>query len=217
MKEKYLKTISLVLIVINTIAMFLLVGMPKDHTNRYHFTDHEIRPHYDAVYAPRQDMTLTDSHGNNVYVTRESRIGTQKDNIDSIEYGKEEKWYSIFLIEPSYIYLDLTIEDLYDYNRFEDITEQVRQEGKVISEQENEEGLKKFNRYMRKERLWFLFPWDYIPYYIFGAVAALLAFALWFSVYKREKYYFVSVCLIILSIVKIAGIVYYYANPSFCR
>ena len=213
MKEKCLKTISLVLIVINTLAMFLLVGMPKSHTNRLHFTDDPIQPYYyDAVYAPVKDMTVSDYQGNVIEVTKDTRIGVSN-LILTIEESLEGKMYSILLIDPSNKALDLKMEDLNDDSRFEDITEQVRNGEKSIYE----EGLKKYKRYMLKERLWFLFPWEYFAYYIVAAIPALLAFALWYSIHKRNKYLLVSISLILLSFVKIVWIVYFYANPTFCR
>ena len=225
MKEKYLKIICLVLIVINTIAMFLLIGMPKTHTNRLHFTDDIIRPHNDkitvpgspeAVYSPLQDIELTDNNGNKVFLFKGTRIAAGVYYENSLD-GKNIERFSVSLLDPPYTSLDIKKEDLYDFSKFEDVTEKVRQEEKELYDRQIEEGHKKFDRYMFKERFWFLYPVEYGGYYILGLIPALMVFALWFSIYKRNKYMLVTISLIILSAVKIAGIVYYYAHPTFCR
>lgn len=225
MKEKYLKIICLVLIVINAIAMFLLIGMPKAHTNQHHFTDDIIRPHNDkntvpgspeAVYSPLQDIELTGNNGNKVFLFKGTRIATKIYYENSLD-GKNVEQFSVFLLDSPNTSLDIKKEDLYDFSKFEDVTEQVRQEEKENTAREYEEGLKKFDRYMFKERFWFLFPIEYGGYYILGLIPALIVFALWFLIYKRNKYMLVTISLIILSAVKIAGIVYCYANPTFCR
>ena len=100
-----------------------------------------------------------------------------------------------------------------DPDKFENISELYKQE----QDEKRREGEAEFNKYMMRKRLWFFFPAEHLLHYMVGLLFAGISFAVGIALYKnRYNVKGNTVFFSVLSLIKIAGIVYFYLHPVFC-
>ena len=104
---------------------------------------------------------------------------------------------------------------LQDKNCFENITRQELQEQRA-KDPRYAEADKKFSEYMLKQRLWVFCPQEYPWNYFMGLIVSVFSVILGVSLYRNKSYEIMCGLLPLLSILKIAGIIYFYLNPLFC-
>ena len=70
------KHLCRILITLNAIALFWIVGAPKMYINEFHFHEARLPQYYELteVYIPREDMTFRSVEGENIRVPAGSRI-----------------------------------------------------------------------------------------------------------------------------------------------
>ena len=197
---------------INVIASFLLFGMPKFLTCEHHFIG--LIENCDA-YLSRQDLVLTDAEGNEISILKDTRVYIHHFYGDvSILGGTEPevKTVSAWTEEP-HARFEISIEELEDPEKFENISELYKQE----QDEKRREGEEEFNKYMMRKRLWFFFPAEHLLHYAVGLLFAGIALAVGIAL-TRNKYNVKgnTVFFSVLSLIKIAGIIYFYIHPVFC-
>ena len=202
-----------IVLTINVIASFLLFGMPKFLTCEHHFIG--IIGNYDA-YLSRQDLVLTDAEGNEISILKDTRVYIHHfygDDVSIIGGTEPEvKTVSAWTEEP-HARFEISIEELEDPDKFENISELYKQE----QDEKRREGEAEFNKYMMRKRLWFFFPAEHLLHYMVGLLFAGISFAVGIALYKNR--YNVKGNIVFfsaLSLIKIAGIVYFYIHPIFC-
>lgn len=203
-----------IVLAINVIASFLLFGMPKFLTCEHHFIG--LIDNCDA-YLSRQDLVLTDAEGNEISILKDTRVyihhvyesvrGTA-----GIESEEQEKNVSAWTEEP-HARFDISIEELEDPEKFENVSDLYKQE----QDEKRREGEAEFNKYMVRKRLWFFFPAEHLLHYMVGLLFAGISVAVGIALYKnRYNVKGNTVFFSALSLIKIAGIVYFYLHPVFC-
>ena len=202
-----------IVLTINVIASFLLFGMPKFLTCEHHFIG--IIGNYDA-YLSRQDLVLTDAEGNEISILKDTRVYIHHfygDDVSIIGGTEPEvKTVSAWTEEP-HARFEISIEELEDPDKFENISELYKQE----QDEKRREGEAEFNKYMMRKRLWFFFPAEHLLHYMVGLLFAGISFAVGIALYKnRYNVKGNTVFFSVLSLIKIAGIVYFYLHPVFC-
>lgn len=202
-----------IVLTINVIASFLLFGMPKFLTCEHHFIG--IIGNYDA-YLSRQDLVLTDAEGNEISILKDTRVYIHHfygDDVSIIGGTEPEvKTVSAWTEEP-HARFEISIEELEDPDKFENISELYKQE----QDEKRREGEAEFNKYMMRKRLWFFFPAEHLLHYMVGLLFAGISFAVGIALYKnRYNVKGNTVFFSVLSLLKIAGIVYFYLHPVFC-
>lgn len=202
-----------IVLTINVIASFLLFGMPKFLTCEHHFIG--LIENCDA-YLSRQDLVLTDAEGNEISILKDTRVFIHHfygDDVSIIGGTEPEvKTVSAWTEEP-HARFEISIEELEDPDKFENISELYKQE----QDEKRREGEAEFNKYMMRKRLWFFFPAEHLLHYMVGLLFAGISFAVGIALYKNS--YNVkgnTVFFSVLSLIKIAGIVYFYIHPIFC-
>ena len=124
----------------------------------------------------------------------------------------EVKTVSAWTEEP-HARFEISIEELEDPEKFENISELYKQE----QDAKRREGEAEFNKYMMRKRLWFFFPAEHLLHYMVGLLFAGISFAVGIALYKnRYNVKGNTVFFSVLSLIKIAGIVYFYLHPVFC-
>ena len=202
-----------IVLTINVIASFLLFGMPKFLTCEHHFIG--LIENCDA-YLSRQDLVLTDAEGNEISILKDTRVYIHHfygDDVSIIGGTEPEvKTVSAWTEEP-HARFDISIEELEDPEKFENISELYKQE----QDEKRREGEAEFNKYMMRKRLWFFFPAEHLLHYMVGLLFAGISFAVGIALYKnRYNVKGNTVFFSALSLIKIAGIVYFYLHPVFC-
>ena len=202
-----------IVLTINVIASFLLFGMPKFLTCEHHFIG--LIENCDA-YLSRQDLVLTDAEGNEISIHKDTRVYIHHfygDDVSIIGGTEPEvKTVSAWTEEP-HARFEISIEELEDPDKFENISELYKQE----QDEKRREGEAEFNKYMMRKRLWFFFPAEHLLHYIVGLLFAGISFAVGIALYKnRYNVKGNTVFFSVLSLIKIAGIVYFYLHPVFC-
>ena len=202
-----------IVLVINVIASFLLFGMPKFLTCEHHFIG--LIENCDA-YLSRQDLVLTDAEGNEISILKDTRVYIHHfygDDVSIIGGTEPEvKTVSAWTEEP-HARFEISIEELEDPDKFENISELYKQE----QDEKRREGEAEFNKYMMRKRLWFFFPAEHLLHYMVGLLFAGISFAVGIALYKnRYNVKGNTVFFSALSLIKIAGIVYFYLHPVFC-
>ena len=202
-----------IVLTINVIASFLLFGMPKFLTCEHHFIG--IIGNYDA-YLSRQDLVLTDAEGNEISILKDTRVYIHHfygDDVSIIGGTEPEvKTVSAWTEEP-HARFDISIEELEDPEKFENVSDLYKQE----QDEKRREGEAEFNKYMMRKRLWFFFPAEHLLHYMVGLLFAGISFAVGIALYKnRYNVKGNTVFFSVLSLIKIAGIVYFYLHPVFC-
>ena len=202
-----------IVLTINVIASFLLFGMPKFLTCEHHFIG--LIENCDA-YLSRQDLVLTDAEGNEISILKDTRVYIHHfygDDVSIIGGTEPEvKTVSAWTEEP-HARFEISIEELEDPEKFENISELYKQE----QDEKRREGEAEFNKYMMRKRLWFFFPAEHLLHYIVGLLFAGISFAVGIALYKnRYNVKGNTVFFSVLSLIKIAGIVYFYLHPVFC-
>ena len=202
-----------IVLTINVIASFLLFGMPKFLTCEHHFIG--LIENCDA-YLSRQDLVLTDAEGNEISILKDTRVYIHHfygDDVSIIGGTEPEvKTVSAWTEEP-HARFEISIEELEDPEKFENISELYKQE----QDEKRREGEAEFNKYMMRKRLWFFFPAEHLLHYMVGLLFAGLSFAVGVALYKnRYNVKGNTVFFSVLSLIKIAGIVYFYLHPVFC-
>ena len=202
-----------IVLTINVIASFLLFGMPKFLTCEHHFIG--LIENCDA-YLSRQDLVLTDAEGNEISILKDTRVYIHHfygDDVSIIGGTEPEvKTVSAWTEEP-HARFEISIEELEDPDKFENISELYKQE----QDEKRREGEAEFNKYMMRKRLWFFFPAEHLLHYMVGLLFAGISLAVGIALYKNRYnvkgniVFFSALCLI-----KIAGIVYFYLHPVFC-
>lgn len=202
-----------IVLTINVIASFLLFGMPKFLTCEHHFIG--LIENCDA-YLSRQDLVLTDAEGNEISILKDTRVYIHHfygDDVSIIGGTEPEvKTVSAWTEEP-HARFEISIEELEDPDKFENISELYKQE----QDEKRREGESEFNKYMMRKRLWFFFPAEHLLHYMVGLLFAGISFAVGIALYKNR--YNVKGNIVFfsaLSLIKIAGIVYFYLHPIFC-
>lgn len=203
-----------IVLTINVIASFLLFGMPKFLTCEQHFIDLSRET---EAYLSRQDLVLTDTDGNEISIPKGTRfyldyIDYLIRTIDVLEPAENDNTLSVLTEEPNARF-EISVEELEDPDKFENITELYMQE----LDEKRREGEAEFNKYMMRKRLWFFFPAEHLLHYMVGLLFAGLSFAVGIALYKNR--YNVKGNIVFfsaLSLIKIAGIVYFYIHPIFC-
>ena len=202
-----------IVLTINVIASFLLFGMPKFLTCEHHFIG--LIENCDA-YLSRQDLVLTDAEGNEISILKDTRVYIHHfygDDVSIIGGTEPEvKTVSAWTEEP-HARFEISIEELEDPDKFENISELYKQE----QDEKRREGEAEFNKYMMRKRLWFFFPAEHLLHYMVGLLFAGISFAVGIALYKNR--YNVKGNIVFcsaLSLIKIAGIVYFYIHPIFC-
>ncbi len=202
-----------IVLTINVIASFLLFGMPKFLTCEHHFIG--LIENCDA-YLSRQDLVLTDAEGNEISILKDTRVYIHHfygDDVSIIGGTEPEvKTVSAWTEEP-HARFEISIEELEDPEKFENISELYKQE----QDEKRREGEAEFNKYMMRKRLWFFFPAEHLLHYMVGLLFAGISFAVGIALYKnRYNVKGNTVFFSVLSLIKIAGIVYFYLHPVFC-
>lgn len=202
-----------IVLTINVIASFLLFGMPKFLTCEHHFIG--LIENCDA-YLSRQDLVLTDAEGNEISILKDTRVYIHHfygDDVSIIGGTEPEvKTVSAWTEEP-HARFEISIEELEDPEKFENISELYKQE----QDEKRREGEAEFNKYMMRKRLWFFFPAEHLLHYMVGLLFAGISFAVGIAMYKnRYNVKGNTVFFSALSLIKIAGIVYFYLHPVFC-
>ena len=202
-----------IVLTINVIASFLLFGMPKFLTCEHHFIG--LIENCDA-YLSRQDLVLTDAEGNEISILKDTRVYIHHfygDDVSIIGGTEPEvKTVSAWTEEP-HARFDISIEELEDPDKFENISELYKQE----QDEKRREGEAEFDKYMMRKRLWFFFPAEHLINFMVGLLFAVLSFAIGIALYKnRYNVKGNTVFFSVLSLIKIAGIVYFYIHPIFC-
>lgn len=202
-----------IVLTINVIASFLLFGMPKFLTCEHHFIG--LIENCDA-YLSRQDLVLTDAEGNEISILKDTRVYIHHfygDDVSIIGGTEPEvKTVSAWTEEP-HARFEISIEELEDPEKFENISELYKQE----QDEKRREGEAEFNKYMMRKRLWFFFPAEHLLHYMVGLLFAGISFAVGIALYKnRYNVKGNTVFFSALSLIKIAGIVYFYIHPIFC-
>lgn len=202
-----------IVLTINVIASFLLFGMPKFLTCEHHFIG--LIENCDA-YLSRQDLVLTDAEGNEISILKDTRVYIHHfygDDVSIIGGTEPEvKTVSAWTEEP-HARFDISIEELEDPDKFENVSDLYKQE----QDEKRREGEAEFNKYMMRKRLWFFFPAEHLLHYMVGLLFAGISFAVGIALYKNR--YNVKGNIVFfsaLSLIKIAGIVYFYLHPVFC-
>ena len=202
-----------IVLTINVIASFLLFGMPKFLTCEHHFIG--LIENCDA-YLSRQDLVLTDAEGNEISILKDTRVYIHHfygDDVSIIGGTEPEvKTVSAWTEEP-HARFEISIEELEDPDKFENISELYKQE----QDEKRREGEAEFDKYMMRKRLWFFFPAEHLINFMVGLLFAGLSFAVGIALYKNR--YNVKGNIVFfsaLSLIKIAGIVYFYLHPVFC-
>ena len=202
-----------IVLTINVIASFLLFGMPKFLTCEHHFIG--IIGNYDA-YLSRQDLVLTDAEGNEISILKDTRVYIHHfygDDVSIIGGTESEvKTVSAWTEEP-HARFEISIEELEDPEKFENVSDLYKQE----QDEKRREGEAEFDKYMMRKRLWFFFPAEHLINFMVGLLFAGLSFAIGIALYKnRYNVKGNTVFFSVLSLIKIAGIVYFYIHPIFC-
>ena len=202
-----------IVLTINVIASFLLFGMPKFLTCEHHFIG--LIENCDA-YLSRQDLVLTDAEGNEISILKDTRVYIHHfygDDVSIIGGTEPEvKTVSAWTEEP-HARFEISIEELEDPDKFENISELYKQE----QDEKRREGEAEFNKYMMRKRLWFFFTAEHLLHYMVGLLFAGISFAVGIALYKnRYNVKGNTVFFSVLSLIKIAGIVYFYLHPVFC-
>lgn len=202
-----------IVLTINVIASFLLFGMPKFLTCEHHFIG--LIENCDA-YLSRQDLVLTDAEGNEISIFKDTRVYIHHfygDDVSIIGGTEPEvKTVSAWTEEP-HARFEISVEELEDPEKFENISELYKQE----QDEKRREGEAEFNKYMMRKRLWFFFPAEHLLHYMVGLLFAGISFAVGIALYKnRYNVKGNTVFFSVLSLIKIAGIVYFYLHPVFC-
>ena len=202
-----------IVLTINVIASFLLFGMPKFLTCEHHFIG--LIENCDA-YLSRQDLVLTDAEGNEISILKDTRVYIHHfygDDVSIIGGTEPEvKTVSAWTEEP-HARFEISIEELEDPEKFENVSDLYKQE----QDEKRREGEAEFNKYMMRKRLWFFFPAEHLLHYMVGLLFAGISFAVGIALYKNR--YNVKGNIVFfsaLSLIKIAGIVYFYIHPIFC-
>lgn len=203
-----------IVLTINVIASFLLFGMPKFLTCEHHFIDPSRET---EAYLSRQDLVLTDTDGNEISIPKGTRfyldyIDYLTRTIDVFEPAENDNTLSVLTEEPNARF-EISVEELEDPDKFENITELYMQE----LDEKRREGEAEFDKYMMRKRLWFFFPAEHLLHYMVGLLFAGISFAVGVALYKnRYNVKGNTVFFSVLSLIKIAGIVYFYLHPIFC-
>ena len=202
-----------IVLTINVIASFLLFGMPKFLTCEHHFIG--LIENCDA-YLSRQDLVLTDAEGNEISILKDTRVYIHHfygDDVSIIGGTEPEvKTVSAWTEEP-HARFDISIEELEDPEKFENVSDLYKQE----QDEKRREGEAEFNKYMMRKRLWFFFPAEHLLHYMVGLLFAGISFAVGIALCKnRYNVKGNTVFFSALSLIKIAGIVYFYLHPVFC-
>lgn len=202
-----------IVLTINVIASFLLFGMPKFLTCEHHFIG--LIENCDA-YLSRQDLVLTDAEGNEISILKDTRVYIHHfygDDVNIIGGTEPEvKTVSAWTEEP-HARFEISVEELEDPDKFENISDLYKQE----QDEKRREGEAEFNKYMMRKRLWFFFPAEHLLHYMVGLLFAGISFVVGIALYKnRYNVKGNTVFFSVLSLIKIAGIVYFYLHPVFC-
>lgn len=202
-----------IVLTINVIASFLLFGMPKFLTCEHHFIG--LIENCDA-YLSRQDLVLTDAEGNEISILKDTRVYIHHfygDDVSIIGGTEPEvKTVSAWTEEP-HARFEISIEELEDPEKFENVSDLYKQE----QDEKRREGEAEFDKYMMRKRLWFFFPAEHLLHYMVGLLFAGISFAVGIALYKnRYNVKGNTVFFSALSLIKIAGIVYFYIHPIFC-
>ena len=202
-----------IVLTINVIASFLLFGMPKFLTCEHHFIG--LIENCDA-YLSRQDLVLTDAEGNEISILKDTRVYIHHfygDDVSIIGGTEPEvKTVSAWTEEP-HARFEISIEELEDPEKFENVSDLYKQE----QDEKRREGEAEFDKYMMRKRLWFFFPAEHLINFMVGLLFAGLSFAIGIALYKnRYNVKGNTVFFSVLSLIKIAGIVYFYLHPVFC-
>lgn len=202
-----------IVLTINVIASFLLFGMPKFLTCEHHFIG--LIENCDA-YLSRQDLVLTDAEGNEISILKDTRVYIHHfygDDVSIIGGTEPEvKTVSAWTEEPLARF-EISVEELEDPDKFENVSDLYKQE----QDEKRREGEAEFDKYMMRKRLWFFFPAEHLLHYMVGLLFAGISFAVGIALYKNR--YNVKGNMVFfsaLSLIKIAGIVYFYLHPVFC-
>ncbi len=202
-----------IVLTINVIASFLLFGMPKFLTCEHHFIG--LIDNCDA-YLSRQDLVLTDAEGNEISILKDTRVYIHHfygDDVSIIGGTEPEvKTVSAWTEEP-HARFEISIEELEDPEQFENVSDLYKQE----QDEKRREGEAEFDKYMMRKRLWFFFPAEHLLHYMVGLLFAGISVAVGIALYKnRYNVKGNTVFFSALSLIKIAGIVYFYLHPVFC-
>lgn len=220
-------------IVVNCLATFQFFGMPKFYTNKHHFTDMPIRPHYSNYYSPVKDMTVTAEDGTSYTITPNDRIATHdfdkiQEEIDRAMNGDssadkaktdENKMVNLYLLKDLYsskFVFKLKYKELNDPAKFKEITEQVDKEYKLAAALQQEKGEREYEEYMFNQKIWFVLPHKYIGNFIAGLLAAGFAFFINFLLSRKHPGW-AAVLALVMTGLKIMGIIYWYMNPWVCH
>lgn len=202
-----------IVLTINVIASFLLLGMPKFLTCEHHFIG--LIENCDA-YLSQEDLILTSTEGNEISISQGDRVYIHHfygDDVSIIGGTEPEvKTVSAWTEEP-HARFEISIEELENPDKFENISELY----KLEQDEKRREGEAEFNKYMMRKRLWFFFPAEHLLHYLVGLLFAGISFAVGVALYKnRYNVKGNTVFFSVLSLIKIAGIVYFYLHPVFC-
>jgi hypothetical protein len=209
------------LIVINAVLMFFFAGMPKFYLNKAHFYENIPleRSVYDT-YRTRVDIVLKDKNGKDVSLPSGTKIYTLDIYVldvlgDDPEVSKKEPQRISAHCDSPEVEFTMSKSYLQDKNCFENITRQELQEQRA-KDPRYAEADKKFSEYMLKQRLWVFYPQEYPWNYFMGLIVSVFSVILGVSLYRNKSYEIMCGLLPLLSILKIAGIIYFYLNPLFC-
>lgn len=203
-----------IVLTINVIASFLLFGMPKFLTCEHHFIG--LIGNCDA-YLSQEDLILTNTEGNEISISKGDRVYIHHGyesvrGTAGIESEEQEKNVLAWTEDP-YTRFEISVEELEDPDKFENISELYKQE----QDEKRREGEAEFNKYMMRKRLWFFFPAEHLLHYAVGLLFAGIALAVGIAL-TRNKYNVKgnTVFFSVLSLIKIVGIIYFYIHPVFC-
>lgn len=224
------KHLCRILITLNAIALFWIVGAPKMYINEFHFHEARLPQYYELteVYIPREDMTFRTVEGENISVPAGSSIYRKLDNhgylnaqFDAImnnEPEPEMNGYFEIRVGEKGPKLDVNRAVFDDREKFEDISEKVRNEIYNDYCEKRAQEDKEYRDYLFRQHFWILFPQNSTYKYVKALIAGLIAAAIGFFFYKlkKERYLGLNIVYFLMIGFKVAVLVYVLMFPATC-
>ena len=224
------KHLCRILITLNAIALFWIVGAPKMYINEFHFHEARLPQYYELteVYISREDMTFRSVEGENIRVPAGSRIYRKINYIEFVRAQIDaamdkaaepvmEDFYEIRVGEKG-PKLDVNRAVFDDREKFEDISEKVRNEIYNDYCEKRAQEDKEYRDYLFRQHFWILFPQNSTYKYVKALIAGLIAAAIGFFFYKlkKERYLGLNIAYSLMTGFKVAVLVYVLMFPATC-
>ena len=210
-----LKKASIVLIVINTLLVFILYGMPKFG----HHNDIWIMPHF-ADYVVQRDLEITQyshivdgnevsTNGDPLIINRGAIVGGYA-TIDAYPFTVK---FSVG--ENDYYNFDVNEGDIVMSDEYRTMYEEYAEHNRMVTEEAQSHGMR---HWLRSLNLSDFLITGAIPAVLYALVAFLFIHRKNKKRVPTKKYYIAFVVInSILSVIFVVSIVYWYLNPIPCR